>query len=211
VRPVVTVEDRSRRLAVTRLDPRRLHARARRPETRRRDRPDGLEIRVAESRDGIWIELFGGLGRAAVDRLSGCLDTALETPAERVTLDLRGLDVLSPEAIGRILTAQLIADSEHRKFLLVPGSARVQRVLDRADCPFSYLRPGDDFPLRHDARLPEPGTAPRRRGRRRRRILDLLLSSTDRLIAASEDASEPIGTFEYVAASALLSALKLCL
>jgi hypothetical protein len=93
----------------------------------------------------IRIELFGDLGRATVDRLASCLENALETPAERVILDLQGLDVLSPEAISRILTAQLIAESEHRQLLLVPGSARVQRVLDRSQCPFSYLRPEDDW------------------------------------------------------------------
>jgi anti-anti-sigma factor len=210
VKPVFTVRDRSRRLAARGLDLRRSRDRAPRREARGRDRPDRLEIRVAQSPHAhmIRIELFGDLDRATVDRLSSCLENALETRAQRVILDLRGLDVLTPEAIGRILTAHLIAESEHRQLLLVPGSARVQRVLDRAQCPFSYLRPDDDVSLCNTARWPEVATAGRRRTRRRGRILDLLLSSADRLIAATEDASEPIGTFEYVAASALLSALK---
>ena len=54
-------------------------------------------------------------------------------------------------------------------------------------------------------------TTGRQHTRARRRILDRLLGSTDRLIAATEHAPEPICTFEYVGASALLSALELWL
>jgi hypothetical protein len=84
----------------------------------------------------------------AANRLSGCLERALETHAERVILDLRGLDRLDLEAVSSILIAHLIAESEHRQLLLIPGSANVQRVLDQVQGPFSYLERSDDSSLR---------------------------------------------------------------
>jgi anti-anti-sigma regulatory factor len=210
-RRLVRVRDRSRRLAARRLDPCRSRDTARRPEIRQPPRPAGVEIRGAAWRHTVRIELSGDVSRAAADRLSSCLERALETRAERVILDLRGLDRLDPAAVSPILIAHLTADSEHRQLLLIPGSARVQRVLDHAKGPFSYLRPDDDSWQRYEVGRPEVLTTGRQHTRARRRFLDRLLGSTDRLIAATEHAPEPIRTFEYVGASTLLSALELWL
>jgi hypothetical protein len=196
---LVRVRDRSRQLAARSRDPCRSQGAAPAPDVRERPPPAWLEIRVAHWQDVIRIELSGDLSLANVNRLSGCLEDALETRADRVILDLRGLDRLDPEAVSPILVAQFTADSEHRELLLIPGSDSVQRVLDRVQGPFSYLGSDDELRL------------PSERGRPRRRILDVLLGSTDRLIAATENAPEPVRTLEYVGASVLLGALELWL
>ncbi len=155
--------------------------------------------------------MFGDLTRANASRLSRCLEHALETHAERVILDLGGLDRLDPEAVSPILIAHLTADSEHRQFLLRAASDSVQYVLDRVQGPFSYLVPDDDSLLRVDlawgvravGRPAEPGL--------RRRMLDRLLGSIERLIVATEHAPEPIRTLEYAGGSALLGVLELWL
>jgi anti-anti-sigma regulatory factor len=159
----------------------------------------------------VKIELSGDLSRANAKRLSGCLEAALEMRADRLVLDLRGLDRLDPEAVSPILIAQLTADSEHRQLLLIPGSDSVQRVLDRIQGPFSYVESDDDLGLASERGRSDAFMTGRRRGRPRRRIVDVLLGSTDRLIAATEHAPEPVCTLEYVGASVLLGALELWL
>jgi len=206
---LVRARDRSRRLAAPRLNPCQSRGTAPQPEVRESPLTAGLEIRVADWSHVIRIELFGDLGRAGANRLSGCLECALETRAERVIVDLSGLDRLDPEAVSPILIAQLIADSEHRQLLLIPGSDRVQRVLDRVQGPFSYLEPDDDASLRRH--LGRPGGFGSGRRRPQRWLLDHLLGPTDRLIAATEHTPEPFGTLEYLGASALLGALELWL
>jgi anti-anti-sigma regulatory factor len=208
---LVRVRDRSRRLAANSRKPRRSHDTTPPPEVREPQLSAGLELRVADSRHVIRIELFGDLSRANANRLSICLEHALETRAERIILDLRGLDRLEPEAVSPILIAQLTADSEHRQFLLIPGSDSVQRVLDRMQGPFSYLDPDDDAALRYDVGRSGVLSADRQQARPHRRLVELLIGPTDRLIAATEHAPEPICTLEYVGASALLGALELWL
>jgi hypothetical protein len=208
---LVRLRNRSRRL--TSKSPNRFRSRgtAPPPEVRQPEQAAGLEIRVAEWQDVIRIELFGDLSRASANRLDGCLEQALEARARRVLLDLSGLDRLEPGAVSPILVAQLIADSEHRQLLLIPGSDSVQRVLDRVQGPFSYLDPRDESFPRYDPDRAGDFTAGRQRARPRRRMVDLLVGRTDHLIAATEHAPEPIGAFEYVGASALLGALEVWL
>jgi hypothetical protein len=128
-----------------------------------------------------------------------------------VILDLRGLDRLEHQAVSPILIAHLTAEAEHRQLLLIPGTFGVQRVLDQIQGPFSYLGPHDDSLLCSEVGRPRVFTAGHERPRRRRRIVGLLLGSTDRLITATEHAPEPICSLEYVGARALLSALELWL
>jgi anti-anti-sigma regulatory factor len=172
----------------------------------------GLEIRVWDWQHVIRIELFGDLSRASANRLSDCLERCLETRAERLILDLTGLDRLEPGAMSPILIAHLIADSQHRRLLLVPGSDSVQRVLDRVQGPFVYVEPyGGDSLLGDDLGRSGAFSAGRQRARPGRRMVDLLVGRTDRLIEATEHAPEPIRTLEYAEASALLGALELWL
>ncbi len=206
---LVQVRNRSRRLAATSADPCQSRRTTPRPDVRTSRPTAGLEIRVEDWQHVIRIELFGDLTGANASRLSGCLEQALESRAERMILDLRGLDRLDPEAVSPILVAHLLADSEHRQLLLIPGSASVQRVLDRVEGPFSYA---DDRSLSpYDLGLPAGADTGRPRARPRRRILDLLLGSTESLIEATERAPEPIRTLEYAGASALLRVLELWL
>jgi ABC-type transporter Mla MlaB component len=208
---LVRLQNRCRRLTSKRPGRYRPRGIAPQPEVREPEQGAGLEIRVAEWQDVIRIQLFGDLTRASATRLSGCLEQALEARAQRVLLDLSGLDRLEPGAVSPILVAQLIADSEHRQLLLIPGSDSVQRVLDRVQGPFSYLDPRDQSFLRYDPDWAGDFAAGRQRARPRRRMVDLLVGRTGQLIAATEHASEPIGTFEYVGASALLGALEVLL
>jgi hypothetical protein len=209
---LVRVRDRSQRLAARGLDSRRSRRTAPRSEVHKPLLPAGLEIRLADWQHVILIELCGDLTGENCNRLSRCLEHALETPAERVILDLRGLDRLNHAAVSPILVAHLTAESEHRRLLLIPGTAGVQRVLDQVQGPFDYLGPGDGSSLRYEVGRPGVFTdVVHARARRRRRILGFLLGSTDRLIAATEHAPEPICTLEYVGARALLRAVELWL
>jgi anti-anti-sigma regulatory factor len=208
---LVRLRNRSRRLTTKRPGRDRSRGTAPPPEVRGPLQTAGLVIHVAQWRDVIRIDLSGDLSGANATRLSDCLEHALETRAQRVILDLSGLDRLEPKAVSPILIAQMIADSEHRQLLLIPGSDSVQRILDRVQGPFSYVDPRDESLLADELNRRGDFSAGRRRKRPRRRIVDLLVGRTDDLIAASDHASEPIGTFEYAGASALLGALELWL
>ena len=137
------------RLMRVRVRPRRLVARGSSPDRRRECQehgagrepaaPERLQVRAEYSRPVTRVELFGDLSPATCARLADCLDQALESDAERIVLDLSGLDRLDPAAVGTILLAHLCAVADHRQFILVPARGTVQRVVERVEGPFDYL------------------------------------------------------------------------
>jgi anti-anti-sigma regulatory factor len=156
---IVRARDRSQQLAAKSRQSRRSRSTAPRPEVQAPPPPAGLEIRLANWEHAISIELCGDLTAENSNRLSDCLEHALQTPADRVILDLGGLDRLDHEAVSPILIAHLIAESEHRQLLLIPGTADVQRVVDQVQGPFSYISPSDCSAQRTRAPVLDGGTS----------------------------------------------------
>lgn len=114
------------------LDPERLvvaggHARA------------ALGIEARRSRAEWRLVLTGELTRRTADPLAEVLEAALEARAERIVLDLSGLEHIDRVGVHAILLAHLRCSDQQRALLIVPGPSAVQDVFDAVGGPFDYV------------------------------------------------------------------------
>ncbi len=98
-----------------------------------------LEILITRARDARRLTLSGKLTVRTAPRLADCLEEASTGGVDRIVVDLSGLRVLDPPAVGPLLAAHLRAQDDHRELMLIRGPTPVQRVLDRVEGPFRYL------------------------------------------------------------------------
>ena len=100
--------------------------------------PGTLEISCRRSRGRHIIELSGELTVRTRDPLGEALEDALEDSSKQIVLDLSSLTAIDHAGLSTILTAHMRAGDELEALVVVPGPWAVQRVLEDAECPFSY-------------------------------------------------------------------------
>jgi anti-anti-sigma factor len=81
-----------------------------------------------ESGSTAVLRLVGEVDLAVEHDMRDALDALLESDAERLVLDLRGLDYMDSTGVQRLLAAQVAADDADRRLELPPGEA-ARRVL----------------------------------------------------------------------------------
>jgi anti-anti-sigma factor len=93
-----------------------------------------LEARAGE----VWILPAGELDLDTVEELEQALSIALASEAERVVIDLRGLELIDSSGLRSIVSA--CTGPEGARMSLVPGNDAVQRVFNvsalAAELPF---------------------------------------------------------------------------
>jgi anti-anti-sigma factor len=101
------------------------------PEPQRSSLP--FQIRRTVGCDSYVVAPQGALDLETCDELFTALEVALLSHAERVILDLRGLDFIDSSGLQAVLVADLIATTRHKDFVIRRGPDAVQRVFDKTD------------------------------------------------------------------------------
>ena len=89
-----------------------------------------FQIRRTVACDGYVVAPQGALDLETCDELFAALEVAVLSHAERVLLDLRGLDFIDSSGLQAILVADVIATTRHKNFMIRRGPDAVQRVFD---------------------------------------------------------------------------------
>jgi anti-anti-sigma factor len=85
------------------------------------------------------VRLSGELDRTSGPVLALMLEETLEQNTSLTVLDLRNLRLVDPTGVHTILVADERASDRRQDFLIMPGRAAVQRVIDRVQGPFRYI------------------------------------------------------------------------
>lgn len=89
-----------------------------------------LEVRSERSDDRHLIALDGELDLDGVERVTDELEQAEASDAERIVLDLSGLDFIDSSGVRLIVRADLRSRADGDRLRLIRGNARVQRVFE---------------------------------------------------------------------------------
>lgn len=102
--------------------------------------PDFLALSVQDG-GTFWIELYGELDLATAPTLVHELQAARESAADRVVIDLSGLEFMDSSGLHVLITARADAAAGGYELTLTRGSRTVQRLFAVAGCTelFSFL------------------------------------------------------------------------
>jgi anti-anti-sigma factor len=89
-----------------------------------------FEVRNSVGPDGSVVAPHGELDLSTCDQLAEALDAALLSDAERVLLDLRGLQFIDSNGLKAILVAHATAAERGTEFVIRRGPDSVQRVFE---------------------------------------------------------------------------------
>jgi anti-sigma B factor antagonist len=103
---------------------------------------EALEVDLEARTGEVWVLPRGELDIGTTEELEQALSIALASEAERVVIDLRGLEFM--DSAGLRVIASACTGPDGRRISLVPGSKSVQGVFNvsglAAELPF---RPAD--------------------------------------------------------------------
>ena len=94
------------------------------------DRFNFLEVRSERGDDRHVIELTAELDLDGIERVTRELERAEASDAQRIVIDLSGLEFIDSSGVRLIVCADLRSRQDGDRLRLIPGKARVQRVFE---------------------------------------------------------------------------------
>jgi anti-anti-sigma factor len=93
------------------------------------ERPDVLTVDVQDGQDGASVQLSGDLDLSSAPQFEQELTALLETPRQRLTIDLQGLAFVDSCGLRAILTAQRECEQAGCALTLIAGE-QARRLFD---------------------------------------------------------------------------------